>query len=307
MRYIILSDIQANLEALSSCLEDIVQYSFPSRGLKEKIMHSLESVGRTGSWKNLRRAPVGEEDSILICLGDTIAYGANPNVCLELMRGLARWSLPGNHEFCVLSPFIREKVLEQYAESQRKESFHRMWEWTAEKLTEQNRQYLQAWCSGPVALFSRTQQGWVRFSHALPVFPRQFQNFSHIESVELYFRYEKFQGNISFMGHGHFPGFIYGVKDNGKGSKELAWYDCRHYPGEEIMTFPTNGYNRLLISVPSVGQPRDGSPLTGYCLYDSAQQKVHFCRMVYDVEGAVRKIIGAGLPEWFGERLRTGE
>ena len=63
----IVSDIHANLEALTIVLEDIKK-----RGIED-----------------------------IVCLGDIIGYGPNPLECLETAMGF-RWSLMGNHEEAVL-------------------------------------------------------------------------------------------------------------------------------------------------------------------------------------------------------------
>jgi diadenosine tetraphosphatase ApaH/serine/threonine PP2A family protein phosphatase len=67
MRYILISDIHGNLEALQAAL------SFA---------------------KNL-------EPFELYCLGDVVGYGADPNECLRLMKDDANLILAGNHDLAV--------------------------------------------------------------------------------------------------------------------------------------------------------------------------------------------------------------
>ena len=67
MRYVLISDIHGNLEALQAAL------SFA---------------------KNL-------EPFQLYCLGDIVGYGADPKECLELMRDDANLILAGNHDLAV--------------------------------------------------------------------------------------------------------------------------------------------------------------------------------------------------------------
>jgi diadenosine tetraphosphatase ApaH/serine/threonine PP2A family protein phosphatase len=64
----LISDIHANLEALTVVLADI-----RSRGIDE-----------------------------IYCLGDIIGYGPNPCECLDLIMDNCVWSLMGNHDFAVL-------------------------------------------------------------------------------------------------------------------------------------------------------------------------------------------------------------
>ena len=64
----IISDIHANLDALTVVLDDIEK-----RGVER-----------------------------IVCLGDIVGYGPNPVECLDLVRKRCAWSLMGNHDFAVL-------------------------------------------------------------------------------------------------------------------------------------------------------------------------------------------------------------
>ena len=64
MRYAIISDVHANLEAL------------------EAVLKHIDSLA---------------VDKIL-CLGDVVGYGANPNECTEIIRNRAAITLLGNHD-----------------------------------------------------------------------------------------------------------------------------------------------------------------------------------------------------------------
>lgn len=67
MKYAIIADIHANLEALQTVLEDAKQ---------EKCTHYA-------------------------CLGDVVGYNANPKECLDIIRGMAMPCVKGNHdEYC---------------------------------------------------------------------------------------------------------------------------------------------------------------------------------------------------------------
>ncbi len=68
MKYAILSDIHANLEALEV---------------------ALDSMARIGA----ERA---------ICLGDAVGYGANPNRCVDLIREKCEVAIQGNHDSAVV-------------------------------------------------------------------------------------------------------------------------------------------------------------------------------------------------------------
>jgi diadenosine tetraphosphatase ApaH/serine/threonine PP2A family protein phosphatase len=59
--------------------------------------------------------------------------------------------------------------------------------------------------------------------------------------------------------------------------------------------------------VPSVGQPRDSDPRTGYLLWDDTAWTFEHVRLDYDVAGAMRRIRSAGLPAHLADRLLWGE
>ena len=64
MRYAIVSDIHANLEALRA------------------VLHAIEPMGA----------------DLLVCLGDIVGYYANPNECVEIIRNRAIACVRGNHD-----------------------------------------------------------------------------------------------------------------------------------------------------------------------------------------------------------------
>jgi predicted phosphodiesterase len=67
MRYGIFSDIHANHDALEAVLRAVD---------KEKV-------------------------DALVCLGDTVGYGAQPNECCDIVRGITRYTILGNHDAAV--------------------------------------------------------------------------------------------------------------------------------------------------------------------------------------------------------------
>jgi diadenosine tetraphosphatase ApaH/serine/threonine PP2A family protein phosphatase len=67
MRTAILTDVHANLEALTAC---------------------IAAAKRTGVDR-------------FVCLGDTVGYGANPNEACDLVRGTCEFTVLGNHDAAV--------------------------------------------------------------------------------------------------------------------------------------------------------------------------------------------------------------
>jgi diadenosine tetraphosphatase ApaH/serine/threonine PP2A family protein phosphatase len=61
-----------------------------------------------------------------------------------------------------------------------------------------------------------------------------------------------------------------------------------------------------LINPGSVGQPRDGNPEAAYAIFDDQEFSIQFKSAPYDVRGAQRRILAAGLPPYLAERLALG-
>ena len=77
----------------------------------------------------------------------------------------------------------------------------------------------------------------------------------------------------------------------------------------EVVTreFEVRTEYRYVISVGSVGQPRDHDPRASYTIYDSGRRQFEFKRVEYDVAEAARRIYDIGqLSDSFGARLFAG-
>src|SRR5260370_24834434 len=98
-------------------------------------------------------------------------------------------------------------------------------------------------------------------------------------------------GGVGFHGHTHVPG-IFGVSER-QGSHEYS-----------VDTFSLKG--PALVNPGSVGQPRDGSPMASYGVWDVDRNTFEFRRVRYDIKGAQRAIRKAKLPERVALRLETG-
>lgn len=63
---------------------------------------------------------------------------------------------------------------------------------------------------------------------------------------------------------------------------------------------------KYVLSVGSVGQPRDYDARASFVVYDSGSGTAEYRRVPYDVATSARKILDAGLPPRFGKRLLLG-
>jgi len=98
------------------------------------------------------------------------------------------------------------------------------------------------------------------------------------------------------MGHCHAVYFFGNLKG------ELV----KHQLKSLAIPFSLKGYHRILLSVPGVGQPRDGNYQTGYLIYDSESRRVLIRRLDYNFNVTQRDILVAGFPEKYIYRLEKG-
>ena len=69
---------------------------------------------------------------------------------------------------------------------------------------------------------------------------------------------------------------------------------------------PVPPHRQWLGTVGSVGQPRDGKPLSMYAMIDTARWQLTFHRVPYDHYAAAAAILQAGLPTFLADRLERG-
>ena len=131
------------------------------------------------------------------------------------------------------------------------------------------------------------------FCHASPV---EYETFKYIFGVEhmnpLIEDYQS-QPFVTFIGHSHLC--------------KCFFYNDQY--AEEILNTRfhlVNGY-RYVITVGSVGQPRDHDPRACCGIYDSEYGEFEYVRVSYDIRSAAQKIFKTKyLADTFGHRLFLG-
>jgi len=240
MQYGVISDIHSNLEAFEAALEEID---------KRRI------------------------DKI-ICLGDIVGYGANPNECIDKVRQLTDIVVIGNHD----AGSIGQTDLNYFNWVAREACG-----WTGRVLTASNKAYLKN------LDFIKKEKGAL-IVHASPSKPEAWR---YVTSLGIAMReFSCFNESICFVGHSHVP--ITFVK---RGAK----YDVI----EDTDLRLDRGVN-YIINVGSIGQPRDLDPRASFGIYDSNEEQVEIIRLAYDIGTAQQKIRKAGLPEFLATRLALG-
>ena len=255
MRYALISDIQSNLEAFRSTLQDI-----------EK-----------------------QQVDKICCLGDLVGYGPNPVECVDLIlslkkKGKLEVCLPGNHDQAAIFGAEGFNYMAQDAI-----------EWTGDCLERSgakasDRLDFLGEITQPQSRFFQKDE--LLFVHGSPrnflneyVFEEDVEDFKKLEDIFSYVS-KKFSAKYCFMGHTHVPGVFVNNKDGGR-------YEY-HSPKDIQDSFGGKyklGSEMLLVNVGSVGQPRDGNPQSCYVILDyepgGSDNYLEYKRVEYDVAKTV--------------------
>jgi predicted phosphodiesterase len=245
VRFLILSDIHANWEALEAVLA-----------------HAK-----------------GKYDRIL-CLGDVVGYGADPDLTTEWVRENAEVTIRGNHDKACAGL----EDLEWFNPVARVSAV-----WTQETTKTGNIEWLGKLPKGPLHV-----EGF-QILHGSPLDEDEYLiSDQDAEQVAPYLDL-----TVSFFGHTHLQG---GFCFHRNHTNRLA----KPGPFSEEYVLELNPDSTYLINPGSVGQPRDNDPRAAYAVYEPEQRLVTYCRVDYDIRGAQRKIVAAGLPEVLARRLEIG-
>ncbi len=247
MRLAILSDIHGNLEALEAVLADA----------------KIRGYDR------------------LLCLGDVVGYGADPEACVQRIRQVV-WRafgvdavVKGNHDDATangvdddFNPAAKEAV-----------------RWTREHISDET----FAWLT---KLPMVVETSGVFLVHASPYKPDEWIYVTTYDEASDAFA--AFNQKVAFIGHSHVPFHVL---------TDLTYTRIERDDREKIRMM--SGF-RYLVNVGSVGQPRDGDPRACYEMVDLEEEILERIRVTYPIEIASDKIRRAGLPCFLADRLLKG-
>lgn len=220
-------------------------------------------------------AHVASRAEAMLVLGDVVGYGADPIACIERVAERASAVVAGNHEHGVAGLL----TLDWFNDRARAAA-----EWTRQRLDDDHLNWL---ATRPLTV----ELDDATLVHASPVQPEEWDYL--VSADDGYAALPAFTTRVCFAGHSHRPG-AWSVGSSGR-SHEPGAHDIELQHGR-----------RYLINVGSVGQPRDGDPRAAYALWDVDGRRVTIERVPYDLAGAQRKILRAGLPRFLAERLPIG-
>ena len=211
---------------------------------------------------------------VVISLGDNIGYGPEPDCVIKNIRQHAIASVQGNHELAIIEPEYLNWFNEAAQKSLKK---------TLKLLSAPSIEYIAA------MQVSLIDYG-CRFVHGFPPDSPLTYSFQ-VSEGKTQKALDELSERRCFIGHTH-------------------TLDLISYNGQKLEYGSLNeGLNILdpgrkyIVSVGSVGQPRDGDNRSKYVIWDSSDDTVEVRFVAYDIGTVVKKIQDAGLPQEHAERL----
>ena len=242
MKFLIVSDIHGNREALEAALKD-------ARGQYDRI----------------------------VCLGDIVGYGADPNFVVDWARAHVSALVRGNHDAACAGLESLSRFNDNAADAAA---------WSRHVLSPKNLAYLKRLPPGPLPY-----EGF-DLAHGSPV--GEFDYLCSENDVAAIS--DRITTPLTFFGHTHQQGGFQ-IKRDGK----INVINSHSRSGLALAP-----RSRYLMNPGSVGQPRDRDPDAAYAMYSPQERRIEFRRVQYDAKAAGKKIVKAGLPERLASRLLVG-
>lgn len=240
MNIAILSDIHANLEAFSAVIADFEE-----------------------------RRP-----DHVICLGDLIGYGPNPDEVVRLFKQKGYISVKGNHE-AVLS----DRGLLRWFNFQAKDNS----EATEKMLSLDNRVF----CQNLPASF---ELNGAIFVHGFPP-DSSFLYINRLSDDKICSFLAKAEHGLFFVGHTH--------------NLQVYCWDGKRLTKQRVFEqkYVFKKGCKYIVNAGSVGQPRDGDNRAKYLIWDTGNRCLEIVRLEYDYKLTAKKIIDRGFPSEYAFRL----
>ncbi|MDQ2680243.1 MAG: metallophosphatase family protein [Candidatus Eremiobacteraeota bacterium] len=240
MRYAVLSDIHANLESLNAFFALL------------------------------------QPDDAILCLGDIVGYGPNPNECVKLIRERAAATVLGNHDVAAIDSFGIE-----YFNPAAKAAMT----WTQSIIDKEHIDWLNS-------LSYEIRVPEYLLVHGAPV--NYFEYILDKRTAAAAFAAT--DAPLIFVGHTHIADYYALAPDGSLSHKHMQ-------DGGRV---PLEPGSRYLVNVGSVGQPRDLNPKASFVFYDPDERIAEYVRYDYPIGKVQQKIHEAHLPDALALRLEVG-
>ncbi len=212
------------------------------------------------------------------CLGDTVGYGGSPNECAEIVRQVARRTILGNHDAAVAG---RMDYSYYYEAARHALDAH------ASALSPENLSWLRQ-----LPYTERIEEAGLDLCHGSPVRIEEFEYiFAPEQARELLPMWDDL-AHLTVIGHSHLCRVF-----------ALTRTSVEELPTGELTLDRDRKY---VVSVGSVGQPRDYDNRASFTIFDSVSKRFWFKRVEYDIEAAAEKVMRARLERNFAQRLYIG-
>jgi len=248
MRILVLSDLHANATALNAAL-----------------------AAAQGRWEQI------------VCLGDVVGYGPDPNEVTSKIRELGAQTIRGNHDKAAtglmptddFNPVAKAAV-----------------DWTRSQLSPDNLKWLTDLPHGPLEVSGiALVHGALQDEDEYVFTPEQALE-GLLDSAAV----------VTFFGHTHHQGgFSYSNAGN-----QLEMLNLRPRFSESFTALRLSEGSRYLLNPGSIGQPRDGDSRAGFAIADLEHSVVEFWRVPYDIAAVQTRMRAARLPEALVQRLTLG-
>jgi predicted phosphodiesterase len=305
MKFLIISDIHSNLEALVSVFSDL-------HNNNEKI------------------------DRILIP-GDIVGYGPNPNECCSIVRFLKNGKTYLKNE---IQTFVQELDLDEadkkniidfiFSMSKKANvvagnhdrevigqpslcsimsaSAGNAARWTTKVLKKDNSRFLDS-----LLYKSKIRKFGIELVHSTPVYPQGYRYVKNAATLN----YDILHSSITISGHTHKPSAYLYTKQKRNISasvfiptdqfdNRLMLVERESMERQETFDVLLRPDQRYYINAGSVGQPRDGTPKASYMIYDTVAKKASLKKSAYNTEIVKKKVLKATLPFDLAERIVKG-
>jgi len=214
----------------------------------------------------------------IICLGDYVGYGADPEWTVETVMDLVdsgAIAVRGNHDNAIGT-----------TESMNAQAQAAI-EWTRGRLSAAQRGFL---ADLPLTLHEEDRL----YVHSEASHPARWRYVCDASDAAR--SIQATDAHLTFCGHIHQPA-LYSMSST---AKMTSFVPTSGVPVQLL------GGRRWLAVLGSVGQPRDGDPAACFVMFDTETREITYCRVPYDVEEAASRIRENGLPLWLAERLLIG-
>jgi len=216
-------------------------------------------------------------------LGDLVGYGANPGEVVERIRLLTEEGatvLKGNHDAMAVNPPTQVQTVGESTA-----------QWTHDQLEAAQLAWLDAL---PLTM----QHEKLLLVHASADAPHLWRYVYDERAATASLDAAAIWPDVRYVmgGHVHEQSLYF------RGSTQTLM----KFSPQSGVAVPVPPHRQWLGTVGSVGQPRDGKPLSMYAMIDTARWQLTFHRVPYDHYAAAAAILQAGLPTFLADRLERG-